>query len=127
MGCHAAQAGAAAIAVFRAGDHRFLLRGHPGFAGDHAHQRRRLALLLQRLIRMLLLAAAADAEMRAARRHPLRAAAQQAFELAFGEVALVFGQLDFRLLARQYARHEHRFAVVARHAGRKDRDRSPSR
>ena len=65
---------------------------------------------------MLLLAAAADAEMRAARRHPLRAAAQQAFELAFGEVALVFGQLDFRLLARQYARHEHRFAVVARHA-----------
>ncbi|MNH14256.1 hypothetical protein D3C79_738450 [compost metagenome] len=113
---HQPQTSAATVSVLRAGDHRLLLWRNAGFAGDHAHQCGRFALLLQTFIRMLLLAATANAKVRATRLHALRAAAQQTFQPAFGKLAFFFRQLDFRLLARQHSRHKHRFAVVARHA-----------
>ncbi|MNT04428.1 hypothetical protein D3C72_1390040 [compost metagenome] len=71
------ETGATAIAVLWTGDHRLLLRRNAGFASDHSHQGRRLALLLQAFIRVLLLATAAHAKVWAARFDTLRAAAEQ--------------------------------------------------
>jgi hypothetical protein len=65
---------------------------------------------------MLLLAAAADAKMRAARRLALRAVVEAAFYRGVRVLFFLVNQHDLSLLLRQQAANKQRFSLVTRNA-----------
>jgi hypothetical protein len=87
-----AQTRAAAIAPRRSGYNVINIALH------QPRERGAFTLLLQLNAGMLLLAAAADAKMRAARRLPLRAVAKTAFNLRAGVLFFIFDHDNFSLL-----------------------------
>lgn len=65
---------------------------------------------------MLLLASAADAEMRTARRNALWAVVEAAFNLSAGILFFILYQHDFRLLLRQQAGDKQRLTLMTGYA-----------
>ncbi len=107
---------APAIAPGRSADDLIHLHRQRRFLAQHAAQRPRFALLLQRHGHVLLLAAAAHAEMDAARLLALRARLCNLFGFAARKLTLIFGQDHLGLFAGQRAADKQRFTVMARHA-----------